>query len=119
MGEMSEEGFSFLVTVNPKQGGLTHEPTTVRQRHSQEGYVRALQCLPGRGDPGVVEGIHLRALPGLRTRDAHVVLDPFEWEEDGVRSRALVYALLYDRAYNASQMHGWVEAVGRIVHPGS
>jgi hypothetical protein len=48
---------------------------------------------------------------------AHVVMDTFEWEEDGVRSRALVYACLYDRAYNASQMHGWVEAVGRIVHP--
>jgi hypothetical protein len=45
---------------------------------------------------------------------AHVVMDPFEWNEDGVRCRALGYAVLHEQAYNASQMHGWVEAVGRL-----
>jgi hypothetical protein len=45
---------------------------------------------------------------------AHVMMNPFEWDEDGVRCRALGYAVLHEQAYSASQMGGWVEAVGRL-----
>ena len=45
---------------------------------------------------------------------AHVVMDPFEWNEDGLRCRALGYAILHEEAYNASHVRGWVEAVGRL-----
>ncbi len=47
---------------------------------------------------------------------AHVVMDPFEWKEDGLRCRALGYAVLHEQAYNASPMRSWVEAVERITH---
>jgi hypothetical protein len=47
---------------------------------------------------------------------AHVEMDPFEWNEDGIRCRALGYAVLHEQAYNASPMRGWVEAVGRVTH---
>lgn len=82
------------------------------QRHLQEGHVRALRRLPRHG----IREWWKRFTCELCRDCAHVVLGPFEWEEDGSRSPALVYACLYDRAYNASQMRAWVEAVGRFIH---
>lgn len=50
---------------------------------------------------------------------AHVEMDPLEWLEDGIRCRALGYAVLHEDAHNASPMRSWVEAVERLTHAGA